>query len=179
MIRNSEVFKIGFITKQRGLRGEVEMSFTDDCFDSGTSDYLVIEMDGILVPFFWEEYSFKTDDTAIIKFEDIDTDIKARTLVKHSVYYPKKHVTTPKNQKDCATLSSYKALTGFEVLNAKSEILGKIVHVDDSSANILLTINHEGSKELLVPFHNDFLIAFDLRERTIQIDIPEELLHLN
>ena len=36
MIRNDEVFKIGFISKNRGLRGEVELSFTDDCFDRGT-----------------------------------------------------------------------------------------------------------------------------------------------
>lgn len=60
MIRHNEVFKIGYIAKHRGLRGEVKMSFTDDCFDRGTAPYLVLDMDGILVPFFWEEYRFKT-----------------------------------------------------------------------------------------------------------------------
>ena len=65
MIRLEEVFKIGYIAKHRGLRGEVELSFTDDCFDTGTAEYLVLDMDGILVPFFWEEYRFKNDDTAI------------------------------------------------------------------------------------------------------------------
>ena len=59
MIRDTEVFKIGYIAKQRGLRGEVEMSFTDDCFDAGSADYLVLDMDGILVPFFWEEVSLR------------------------------------------------------------------------------------------------------------------------
>ena len=90
MIRESEVFKIGYIAKHRGLRGEVELSFTDDCFDTGSAEYLVLDMDGILVPFFWEEYRFKNDDTAIIKFEDVDTDGQARRLVGHSVYYPKR-----------------------------------------------------------------------------------------
>ena len=89
MIRNEEVFKIGYISKHRGLRGEVELVFTDDCFDTGTADYLVLDMDGILVPFFWEEYSFKNQDTAILKLEQIDTEEQARRLVGHSVFYPK------------------------------------------------------------------------------------------
>ena len=38
MIRLEEVFKIGYIAKHRGLRGEVELSFTDDCFDTGTAE---------------------------------------------------------------------------------------------------------------------------------------------
>lgn len=91
MIRDNEVFKIGYISKQRGLRGEVEMVFTDDCFDTGSADYLVLDMDGILVPFFWEEYSFKNNETAILKFEEIDSEEQARKLVGHSVYYPKEH----------------------------------------------------------------------------------------
>ena len=92
MIRNDEVFKIGFISKCRGLRGEVELSFTDDCFDRGTAEYLVLDMDGILVPFFWEEYRFKNDDTAIVKFADIDDEEHSRRLVGHGVYYPKCHL---------------------------------------------------------------------------------------
>lgn len=178
MIRNNEVFKIGYITKHRGLKGEVEMSFTDDCFDSGTSEYFVIEMDGILVPFYWEEYSFKTNETAIIKFEDINSDEKARKLVKHAVYYPKKHVAET-DSSEGMTLSSYKALTGFTVYNERNELLGTILQVDDSSANVLLTIEQNNDKELLIPFHNDFLLSFDLRERNIQLLVPEDLLRLN
>lgn len=178
MIRNDEVFKIGYITKHRGLRGEVEMSFTDDCFDTGSADYLVLDMDGILVPFFWEEYSFKNNDTAILKFEDIESEQQARKLVGHAVYYPKAHLA--ENNADEATmLSSYKALTGFSVTNQEDKYLGTISHVDDSSSNILLTIQNEHGKEVMVPFHNDFLLHFDIRERTLQLHLPEGLLDLN
>ena len=132
MIRHNEVFKIGYIAKHRGLRGEVEMSFTDDCFDRGTAPYLVLDMDGILVPFFWEEYRFKNDDTVIIKFEDIDNEAHARQLVGHAVYYPKSHIS----QTDTDTsLSSYKALTGYTVYDHANQMIGTITHVDDSSAN--------------------------------------------
>ena len=72
MICPEDVFYIGRISKFRGIEGEIELLFTDDAFDRGTAEYLIIDMDGILVPFFWEEYRFKNDQTAIIKFEDID-----------------------------------------------------------------------------------------------------------
>ena len=178
MIRNNEVFKIGYITKHRGLRGEVEMSFTDDCFDTGSAEYLVLDMDGILVPFFWEEYKFKNDDTIILKFEDIDTQEQAAKLVGKSVFYPKECLASIEDG-DTQTLSSYRALTGFQVSNENDEDMGYILHVDDSSENILLTIEMPNGKEIMIPFHNDFLLDFNIQERTLKMDIPEGLLQLN
>ena len=176
MIRLEEVFKIGYIAKHRGLRGEVELSFTDDCFDTGTAEYLVLDMDGILVPFFWEEYRVKNDDTAIVKFEDVENEEQARRLVGHCVYYPKAHLTQDEGEGE---LSSYKALTGFAVYNQEGTYVGTVAHVDDSSANVLLTIEEESGDEVMLPFHNDFLLNYDLRDRTLQLFIPEELINLN
>lgn len=178
MIHEEEVFNIGFISKHRGLRGEVELCFTDDCFDTGTADYFVLSMDGILVPFFWEEYRFKNNDTAIVKFCDVDNEEQARQLVGHQVFYPKKHLAAV-SAEEGATLSSYKALTGFNVYDQTGKEVGNIAVVDDSSSNILLTIDTLEGEEVLLPFHNDFLLDFDLQQRTIQLFIPEELLHLN
>lgn len=178
MIRDTEVFKIGYIAKHRGLRGEVELAFTDDCFDTGTAEYLVLDMDGILVPFFWEEYRFKNDDTAIIKFEDVDTEEQARRLVGHGVYYPKAYLPETDTEEG-SVLSSYKALTGFTVTDQTNRLVGKVEQVDDSSENVLLIIEETNGEELMLPFHNDFLLNCDLRERTIQLHIPEELLNLN
>ena len=88
MIDRNDTYHIGRITRIRGLKGEVELRFTDDAFDRGDSLYLFLDMDGLLVPFFWEEYGFKNKETAIFSFEDIDTEDKARRLVGREVYYP-------------------------------------------------------------------------------------------
>ena len=77
------------------------------------------------------------------------------------------------------TLSSYKALTGFKVYNQNNEEIGEILHVDDSSVNTLLTIADTEGDEMLFPFHNDFLLNYDLKERTLQLFIPDELKNLN
>ena len=78
MIRRDEVYKIGILNKPHGVRGELLFTFTDDIFDRVEADYIVCLMDGILVPFYIEEYRFRTDTTALIKLEDVDTAEQAR-----------------------------------------------------------------------------------------------------
>lgn len=175
MIRPDEVIKIGYIAKFRGIQGEVELNFTDDPFDRGEAPYLVFDMDGILVPFFWEEYRFKNNETAIFKFEDIDDEKLAKRLVGHAVFYPLAHL----NDEEGDELSSLRALTGFEVSTSEGRLLGRVEHVDDSSANVLLTIETLDGGELLVPYHDDFLVDFDLKKRKLVLDLPEGLLEVN
>lgn len=78
MIREEEVYKIGKLGKTHGIKGELSFLFDDDVFDRVDADYLVLMVDGILVPFFLEEYRFRSDSNAIVKFEDIDTQDRAR-----------------------------------------------------------------------------------------------------
>lgn len=74
MIREDEVYKIGMLTKTHGVSGELNMAFTDDVFDRVEAEYVVCRMDGILVPFFMEEYRFRSDTTVLMKFEGVDTE---------------------------------------------------------------------------------------------------------
>lgn len=175
MIRPDEVFYIGRITKYRGISGEVEISFTDDAFDRGSAEYLVFEVDGIFVPFFWEEYKFKNDQTAIFKFEDIDNEEAAKKIVGLKVYYPYCFL----DENDSDELSSIRAVTGFHIAEEKYGDIGVVTHVDDSSANVLFTIETNDGEEIIIPFHNDFLVDFDLKKRCMTLALPEGLLDLN
>ncbi len=89
MIKKETVYKIGKIGKPHGVNGEVAFHFDDDVFDRTDADYLILDMDGILVPFFMNEYRFKTDETALVRFEDVTTQDKARTLTGCDVYFPR------------------------------------------------------------------------------------------
>ena len=80
MIKRDDVYRIGTIGKSHGVKGEVSFRFDDDVFDRVDADYLVLDIDGILVPFFIEEYRFRGNETAIVKFEDVDSQDGARAL---------------------------------------------------------------------------------------------------
>ena len=92
MIKTEEVYKIGVFNKPHGVQGEVSFTFTDDIFDRVDCDYLICRLDGIFVPFFIEEYRFRSDTTALVKLEGVDTAEKARMFTNVEVYFPVKFV---------------------------------------------------------------------------------------
>lgn len=187
MIKDEEVFRIGQITRTHGIKGEVEIAFTDDAFDRGNADYLVLLIDGILVPFFFTEYRYKGASSALFTFEDFTTEEAARRLVGTSVFYAKKHINDADT--DIEDLHSLRAFTGFRLYaidhdeSTAEELatydLGEITMVDDSSLNILMTVTDDEGTERLIPFHNDFLLDVDMQERALLVDIPLELISLN
>ena len=175
MIHNDEVYHIGYIQKFRGLQGEVELQVTDDPFDRGDAEYLVLKIDEILVPFFLENYRFKNNDTAILKFENIDNDAEAKKLVGLQVYYPLAHLNDDEDQE----LSSLKALTGFTLYDEAFGEVGVINTVDDSSYNTLFYVDHPKKGELVLPYHDDFLVDYNIANRTITLALPQGIIDLN
>ena len=61
MIRQDDVYKIGRLGKPHGIHGELSLQFADDVFDRTDADYLILDVDGILVPFYIDEYRFRSN----------------------------------------------------------------------------------------------------------------------
>ena len=169
MIRQEEVYKIGKLGKAHGIKGEISFLFDDDVFDRVDADYLVLDIDGILVPFFIEEYRFKSDTNALIKFEDIDTQERARELTGCDVYFPRALADSDQEG------MSWAEIVGFGIVDANTgQTAGKIASVDDSTLNILFELE-DGR---LIPASEELITDIDKENRTITIDIPEGLLEL-
>lgn len=171
MIRKEEVYKIGVINKPHGVKGEMSFTFTDDIFDRVDCDYLVLLLDGIFVPFFIEEYRFRSNTVALVKFEDVDTVEKARMFANVEVYFPVKY----NDEDEDDTIPTWNYFVGFQVDDIHHGNLGEIVHVDDSTMNVLFVIEKEG-EEILLPAHEEFILGLDKKKRIVQVDIPEGLL---
>ncbi len=170
MIKKEEVFKIGIINKPHGVKGEVSFTFTDDIFDRVEDcDYLVLLLDGILVPFFIEEYRFRSDNVALVKFEGVDSTEKARTLTNVEVYYPVKFMD------DQEEISSWNYFIGFRVEDIHHGCLGTVVDVDDATMNVLFVIEN-GDEEVLLPAHEEFILDIDRKKKILKVDIPDGLL---
>ena len=169
MIRQEDVYRIGRIGKPHGVKGEVSFQFDDDIFDRIDSDYLIIEIDGILVPFFMEEYRFRSDTLALVKFEGIDTQERAKELTNAEVFFPREHIG------DEDTPLSWAAIVGFRLIDdATGDCVGRIASVDDSTQNILFEL--EDGK--LIPASEDLITNVDTQKKAITIDLPEGILEL-
>ena len=169
MIKQEEVYKIGRLGKSHGVRGEVSFLFDDDVFDRVDADYLILDIDGILVPFFIEEYRFRSDTTALMKLEGIDSQERARELTGCDVYFPRNLAASDDDS------ISWSAIVGFDIIDASTDkSVGRIASIDDSTLNILFCLE-DGH---LIPASEDLITQIDQQARTITMHLPAGLLDL-
>ena len=171
MIRPEEVYCIGKFTRPHGVQGEMAMSFTDDVFDRTDCPYLVCFMDGILVPFFIEEYRFKSNNVALIKFERIDTNEAAAIFTNKEVYFPKSYADEADDGE-----YSWQYFIGFDTEDVAHGHLGELVDVDESTVNTLFVVECPNSDELLIPAQEAFIDDIDHEKRLIKFNLPDGLL---
>ena len=168
--RGGSVYKIGIIGKAHGVKGELSIQIDDDVFDRVDAEYLVLKLDGIFVPFFMEEYRFKSDSVALVKFEGVDTQERARELTGVEVYFPRELA-----EQDEEAELSYAALVGYTLIDSNSgKAIGTIAYVDEQTINIMFELE-DGR---LIPASEELIVDVDQKNRTITLDIPEGILDL-
>ena len=173
MIKKEEVYKIGLFNKPHGIHGELQFTFTDDIFDRVDCDYLICLLDGIFVPFFIEEYRFRSDSTALVKLEGIDTAARARMFTNVEVYFPVKHAEEAEDGE-----LSWNFFVGFRMEDVRHGELGEVVEVDTTTVNTLFVVEQEDGEELLIPAQEEFIVEINQEKKLITVELPEGLLNL-
>ncbi len=173
MINDEAVYKIGYISKPHGLRGEVVFRFSDDIFDTTESEYLIVRVDGILVPFFIEELRFRSDNSALVKFEGIDSSDKAQMLVGCDVCFERDKAAQSESNE--LTLSYF---IGFTVKDTKGTVIGTITDIDDQTENWLFKVDTESGKTHFIPAHDEFIEDIGHDSKTLVMSIPDGLLSI-
>ena len=173
MIKKEEVYKIGLFNKPHGIHGELQFTFTDDIFDRVDCDYLICLLDGIFVPFFIEEYRFRSDSTALVKLEGIDTAERARMFTNVEVYFQVKHAEEAEDGE-----LSWNFFVGFRMEDVRHGELGEVVEVDTTTVNTLFVVEQEDGEELLIPAQEEFIVEINQEKKLITVELPEGLLNL-
>ena len=174
MIRPEDVYQIGRMGKVHGLKGEINFQFTDDVWDRTDSDYIICEVDGILVPFFIEEYRFRSDSTAIMKLEDLESADAVQFLVNSDVYFEKKY--QEELDEDEVALNYF---IGFKMIDGDNgQEIGTIIDIDDQTDNWLFIVERKDGNEVMIPAHEEFISEIKQEEKTMVMDLPLGLLDL-
>ena len=173
MIKRDEVFKIGVFNKPHGIKGELSFTFTDDIFDRVDCEYFICLLDGIFVPFFIEEYRFRSDSSALVKFEDMDSSEDALRLHGANVYFEKKYAT---ETEDGDVSLNY--FVGFTMFDTSGTDIGVIIGIDDNTDNWLFIVESPDGEEVLVPAHEEFVAEIRNEDKIIIVDLPDGLLDL-
>ena len=160
--------------KAHGLKGEINFQFTDDVWDPADCDYIICEVEVILVPFFIEEYRFRSDTTAIMKLEDIDTLEATQMLVNSPVFIEKKY----QEELDDDEVSLHYFI-GFQMLDGDNgNLIGTITAIDDQTDNWLFIVARPDGTEVMIPAHEEFIAEIKQEDNTMIMDLPIGLLDL-
>jgi len=173
-IPKADCTQIGFIRKTHGVRGELTLEFEPE-FELSVEEatQLFLEIDGLLVPFFIAEdgLRFKSSKSAIVKLEWVETEEYARRLVGCPVYLFSEEIVPDEVELTYSVFENY--MLEDKILGT----VGKIIHVDDFSGNIVFTVQQENN-EILVPFNEDLLVSIDEQKQIIKLTLPEGLIDL-
>lgn len=170
MIRQEEVFKIGRLGKPHGVRGEINLQTIDDTLYDTEAEYVVLMIDGILVPFYFEEYRWKNDETVLAKFCDIDTQERAAELTGCDVFFPRSIAESASEEGNV----SWAQIVGYALLDTYNNMVGRIAAVDDQTINLLFELE-DGR---LIPANEQLIHNIDTEKREITMEIAEGLLDL-
>lgn len=175
MIRENEVVKIGQLAKTHGIKGELNFRFDNDVFDQVDCPYLILKIDNIFVPFFLVEYRFRSDDVALVTFEDINDEIEAAPLQGLEVYFPRKYYIEKTEEETEFTWDFFIGFT-IKTANNREEVIGKIISVDTQTLNTLFLVEAADGEEIIIPAAEEFIKEIDTENITLYMELPEGLI---
>jgi 16S rRNA processing protein RimM len=171
-IPKADCDKVGFFKKTHGVFGELVLEYEPQFeYSIENANRLFVEIDGLLVPFFVMEdgFRFKTENSAILTFDGVDSEKYAKRMVGSSVFLFKNEIIEMPDEPFESQFENYL------LIDEKLGDIGIIEQVDNYSGNIVITVKYRG-QELLVPFNEDFLIEIDKNNKTLKLKLPEGLI---
>ena len=169
MLRKEDFVYYGKFLKPHGTKGEIGLE-GDSIVLGDECDFVACDIDGILVPFFFETRRTKNSDTLIVKIERMNSAEEVRYLTNREAYIPKEWTEE-------SEALSWSFFRGFIAVDERLGELGEITDVDDSTINTLFVIDNDG-EEILIPAQEEFILGIDQENREIIFNLPEGLVEL-
>lgn len=172
-MRKEDCFYLGKIAKKFSFKGEVLLYLdTDEPELYENMESVFVEFNNNLVPFFIESSSLHKNDFLRVQFEDVDTEEEADSIMNCEVYLPLSMLPKLTGNK-----FYFHEVVGFEIEDKRLGIFGKIVSINDTTAQPLFEVLN-GNVELLIPMIDHFLVEIDRKNKKVIMDLPEGLVEM-
>lgn len=168
-----DCFFVGKIVKKYSFKGELLVKLdTDEPEIYEDIESVFVELRNNLVPFFIEASQLHKSELLRVKFEDVDSEQDADSLLKCDLYLPLKFL--PKLEDD---KFYFHEIIGFTVEDVNFGTVGVVKSINDSTAQALFEIDRDGI-EILIPMNDAFIKNVDKKKRVITVETPEGLIEL-
>lgn len=171
-MEKSDCFYLGYISKQRGFKGQlVAYLDVDNPHYYKELESVFVDINNKLTPFFVEQIQIDKKGFALISFQGA-TNEQAVALLKKELYLPL-------NQLPKLSANEYylHELVDMEVIDKTHGSIGNVTEVINHSGNRMLLVM-QGNTELLIPMHKDVLTKVDKASKQIFVEAPVGLIDL-
>ncbi|WP_103327497.1 ribosome maturation factor RimM [Bacteroidetes bacterium endosymbiont of Geopemphigus sp.] len=165
-----EVF-FGKILRRHGLKRywlvQLHTIKLVECSDIG---FLFVDIHGLNVPFFIEDFRMFSSDRLLIRFSE--SVAQQEDLTHHSLYASLTNLSYAfENRFDD------RGLIGFHVEDTHKGPIGTLVDIDEQSSQKRFDIRFKG-RQVWVPIVKEFIVELNREKRLLLLDCPEGLLDL-
>ena len=172
-MRKEDCFYLGKIAKKFSFKGEVLIYLdTDEPELYENMESVFVDFNKNLVPFFIENSNLHKNDFLRVQFEDVNNEEEADRIVGCEVYLPLTMLPKLEGNK-----FYFHEVIGFEIEDQRLGVFGKIVSINDTSAQPLFEVIN-GNVEILVPMIDQFLVKIDRENKKVIMNLPEGLVEM-
>ena len=172
-MEKKDCFYLGKIVKKFSFKGEVLIKLdTDEPHLYENPDALFIDLRNNLVPFFVESSQFHKPGLLRVKFEEVDTEQDADSILKCDVYLPLEVLPELEDDK-----FYFHEVIGFTVEDVNFGTVGIVKSINDTTSQALFEIDRDGT-EILIPMNDEFIKKVDKVKKLILVETPEGLIDL-
>ena len=172
-MQKENCFYLGKIVRKYSFKGELLVKLDTDEPELFTEmESVFVEQRKNLVPFFIEESSLHKSELLRIRFEDVNTEEDADSLIGAHLYLPLEFLP-----KLTGNEFYYHEIIGFSAEDENFGEIGEITGVNDSTSQALFEIDREGT-QILVPIIDHFIKKVDREKKTIFLSLPDGLVDL-
>ena len=165
---------LGHIRKTFGYKGELTIFVkTPIGNELEEIDFLFIDIDEEIVPFYIENLTFRDDNIALVKFQDIDNTDLAKQFVNHDLFVSKKDLKSAPDHP-----LNFMEVIGFDVKDKTQGQIGKVEEIIDNGEQYLIKVTRTKT-EIFIPFVEEIIDKIDIKGKVIFIDAPVGLIDLN
>ncbi|MBV1887838.1 MAG: ribosome maturation factor RimM [Urechidicola sp.] len=172
-MRKEDCFYLGKIVRKHSFKGEVVIKLDTDEPELYENMESVFVLHGTnLIPFFIEKSLLQKGNQLRTKFEGVDSEPDADSILKSGVYLPLTMLPELTGNQ-----FYFHEVIGFMLEDVNHGIVGEIVGVNDKTAQPLFEVDSNGV-EIFIPMIDHFIKKVDRENSKVLVETPEGLIDL-
>jgi 16S rRNA processing protein RimM len=163
------VIKIGNVLKTHGNKGKLKVKIEENLkIPDKYKGTVFFSIHKKMVPFFIDDWETLSNELLLIKLEELNSISEAENYLDTAIFIDKSLIA----EED---LIMTEEINGFILIDQDDNEIGRITNLINQNQNILLELEND----LLVPFHSNLLLDYNLNKKFLKLELPEGLLSIN